>query len=68
LPGALNQASNELVKDEVIYKALDEHMRQAFLRVKRAGWDEYRVQGGGENRKNRVVLLAKTFIIWESSK
>jgi len=37
LPGALDQASNELVKDEVICKALDEHMRQAFLRVKRAG-------------------------------
>jgi glutamine synthetase len=65
LPGALDQASNELVKDEVICKALDEHMRQAFLRVNRASI-ACRVRG--ENRKNRVVLLVKTFIIWESSK
>ena len=44
LPGTLDEALNELVKDQVICDALGEHMCQAFLRVKRAEWDEYRVQ------------------------
>jgi len=44
LPGTLDEALGELVKDEVICNTLGEHMLAAFLRAKRSEWDEYRVQ------------------------
>jgi glutamine synthetase len=44
LPGTLTEALDELLKDEVICNALGEAMLEAFLRVKGAEWDEYRVQ------------------------
>lgn len=44
LPGTLDEALNELVNDPVICEALGQHVLNAFLRAKRAEWDEYRVQ------------------------
>jgi glutamine synthetase len=44
LPGTLDEALAELIKDEVICDTLGEHTLEAFLRAKRAEWDEYRVQ------------------------
>ncbi len=43
LPGSLLEALNELEKDEVIKKSLGSEMYGAFMRAKRAEWDEYRV-------------------------
>ncbi len=44
LPGTLEEALNELDRDEVIQQALGEHAYQAFTRAKRTEWDEYRIQ------------------------
>ncbi|MEE8163312.1 MAG: type I glutamate--ammonia ligase, partial [Anaerolineae bacterium] len=44
LPGTLRQAIDELEKDEVLQQALGEHAYQAFVRAKKAEWDEYRIQ------------------------
>lgn len=44
LPGTLEEALNELERDEVIQQALGEHAYKAFMRAKRAEWDEYRIQ------------------------
>lgn len=43
LPGSLLEALNELEKDEVIKNSLGSDMYGAFMRAKRAEWDEYRV-------------------------
>lgn len=43
LPGSLLEALNELEKDEVIRNSLGKEMYGAFMRAKRAEWDEYRV-------------------------
>jgi glutamine synthetase len=40
----LARALDELEKDEVIRDALGEHAYEAFIRAKRAEWDEYRIQ------------------------
>ncbi|MBM4464071.1 MAG: type I glutamate--ammonia ligase [Chloroflexi bacterium] len=44
LPGTLKEAIDELEKDEVLQQALGEHAYQAFVRAKKAEWDEYRIQ------------------------
>jgi glutamine synthetase len=44
LPGTLGDAIDELEKDEVICKALGEHVLSRFVEAKRAEWDEYRTQ------------------------
>lgn len=44
LPGTLEEALDELEKDEVIKAALGEHTYEAFMRAKRAEWNEYRIQ------------------------
>ena len=44
LPESLARALDELEKDEVIRDALGEHAYEAFIRAKRAEWDEYRIQ------------------------
>ncbi len=43
LPGSLLEALNELEKDEVIKSSLGSEMFNAFMRAKRAEWDDYRV-------------------------
>lgn len=44
LPGTLEEALDELEKNEVIKTALGDHAYKAFMRAKRAEWDEYRIQ------------------------
>jgi len=44
LPSTLKEAIDELEKDEVLQQALGEHAYQAFVRAKKAEWDEYRIQ------------------------
>jgi glutamine synthetase len=43
LPGSLEEALNELEKDEVIKKALGNHVYTKFMEAKRAEWDEYKI-------------------------
>jgi glutamine synthetase len=43
LPGTLEEALNELARDEVVRCALGEHVYQVYDRAKRAEWDEYRI-------------------------
>ena len=43
LPGSLEEALNELEKDEVIKEALGDHVYTKFLEAKRAEWDEYKI-------------------------
>jgi glutamine synthetase len=44
LPGTLEEALDALEADDVVRGALGEHVYAAFLRAKRAEWDEYRIQ------------------------
>jgi glutamine synthetase len=44
LPGSLNEALNELDKDEVVKAALGPVTYEAFVRAKRAEWEEYRLR------------------------
>ena len=44
LPGTLEEALDELEKDEVVKGALGDHAYKAFMRAKRTEWDEYRIQ------------------------
>jgi len=44
LPGSLEEALNELVKDSVVMDALGPHVRARFIEAKRIEWDRYRVQ------------------------
>jgi glutamine synthetase len=44
LPGTLEEALDELEKDEVVRAALGDHVYGAFMRAKRAEWNEYRIQ------------------------
>jgi glutamine synthetase len=44
LPGTLTEALDALEQDEVIQEALGPAVTEAFLRAKRAEWDEYRIQ------------------------
>lgn len=44
LPGSLEEALQELEKDEVILSALGDHITDHFLRAKKIEWDTYRTQ------------------------
>lgn len=44
LPSSLDEALNELARDDVIREALGEHTYKAFVRAKRREWDDYRLQ------------------------
>jgi glutamine synthetase len=44
LPGTLEEALDELERDQLLRDALGDHAYQAFMRAKRAEWDEYRIQ------------------------
>lgn len=44
LPGTLGEALYELECDPIVQDALGEHITGAYLRAKRAEWDEYRMQ------------------------
>lgn len=44
LPGNLEEALDELEKDEVIKETLGDHLLTQYLEGKRAEWDEYRTQ------------------------
>jgi glutamine synthetase len=44
LPGTLEEAINEIEKDEVLREALGEHAYEAFIRAKRVEWEDYRIQ------------------------
>jgi glutamine synthetase len=44
LPGTLGEALEELECDPVVQSALGEHIYEAYIRAKRAEWDEYRIQ------------------------
>lgn len=43
LPGTLEEALDELEKDEVLQAALGEHIYSAYMRAKRAEWDDFRI-------------------------
>lgn len=43
LPGTLEEALDELAGDEVIRRAMGDHIYTAYDRAKRAEWDEYRI-------------------------
>lgn len=44
LPGDLNQALNHLAEDEVLKATLGDHLFNAYTALKRAEWDEYRLE------------------------
>jgi glutamine synthetase len=44
LPGSLNEALEELQRDDVVMNALGEHVCERFVEAKREEWDEYRMQ------------------------
>ena len=44
LPGTLEEALDEMEKNKVVKAALGKHAYSAFMRAKRAEWDEYRIQ------------------------
>jgi glutamine synthetase len=44
LPGSLGEALDELDKDEVLKDTLGEEAYEAFVRAKRAEWDEFRIK------------------------
>jgi glutamine synthetase len=44
LPGSLEEALDELARDEVIQDALGPHVTEWFLEAKRTEWAEYRLQ------------------------
>jgi glutamine synthetase len=44
LPGTLDEALQALTSDPVIRDGLGDHVYQAFVRAKRAEWDDYRIR------------------------
>jgi len=44
LPGTLEEAINEIERDEVLREALGKHAYEAFIRAKRVEWEDYRIQ------------------------
>jgi glutamine synthetase len=43
MPATLEEALNEMEKSEVVWKALGDHIFDAYLAARRAEWDEYRI-------------------------
>ncbi|MDH4209457.1 MAG: type I glutamate--ammonia ligase [Anaerolineae bacterium] len=44
LPGTLEEAVNELERDDLLKTALGPHTYQLYIEAKRGEWDEYRIQ------------------------
>jgi glutamine synthetase len=44
LPETLGEAVDELAASELMRRALGEHIWDAYVRLKRKEWDEYRIQ------------------------
>ena len=44
LPGSLNQALNEMEKDEVVCNALGSHLMERFISAKRLEWEDFRLE------------------------
>jgi glutamine synthetase len=44
LPGSLGEALDELDRDDVLKDTLGEEAYEAFVRAKRAEWDEFRTR------------------------
>ncbi len=44
LPRSLDEALDELEKDEVVCKALGPHICDRFVNAKRLEWDDYRLE------------------------
>jgi glutamine synthetase len=44
LPGSLNQALNEMEKDEVVCNALGSHLAERFISAKRLEWEDFRLE------------------------
>ena len=44
LPGTLGDALEALAEDSIVREALGEHVYEAFVRAKRAEWDDYRIR------------------------
>jgi glutamine synthetase len=44
LPSTLGEALNALSADSVVRDALGEHVYQAFVRAKKAEWNDYRIR------------------------
>jgi glutamine synthetase len=44
LPTSLWEAYHSLEKDELVQQALGEHVYNQFYSIKRAEWDDYRIQ------------------------
>ncbi|MEA3460132.1 MAG: type I glutamate--ammonia ligase [Chloroflexota bacterium] len=57
LPATLGEALDELEKDEVLKEALGEHIYRAFVRAKRAEWEEYRIQVTDWELKRYLEML-----------
>jgi glutamine synthetase len=47
LPRTLEEACDELEKDDVLTEALGPHVTEHFLAAKRAEWQEYHMQVSG---------------------
>jgi glutamine synthetase len=44
LPETLGEAVDELAGSELMRRALGDHIFDAYVQLKRAEWDEYRIQ------------------------
>ena len=44
LPESLGEAIEELAGSDLVRRALGDHIFDAYVKLKRAEWDEYRVQ------------------------
>jgi glutamine synthetase len=44
LPETLGEAVDELAASELMRRALGDHIWDAYVRLKRKEWDEYRIQ------------------------
>ena len=44
LPETLGEAIDELAQSELMRRALGDHIFDNYVKLKRAEWDEYRVQ------------------------
>lgn len=51
LPGTLEEALDELEKDDVLKKALGNHIYTSYMRAKREEWDEFRIHVSEWERK-----------------
>ncbi|HEX3049087.1 MAG TPA: glutamine synthetase family protein [Aggregatilineaceae bacterium] len=57
LPGTLEEALNELAKDDLVKKALGEHIYNAYEPAKRAEWDEYRIHVSEWERERYLTSI-----------